>query len=98
MQIGDQFGHADLAEKRAVLAVHPDAARRGDPDIASAVALHAVRHAWLELRADARSENAVGAERAVGIDVERPYQAAHRIVDIKDLLVGREAEPVRLLE
>ena len=60
MQIGDQFRHAHLAEQRAVFAVDPDAAGRGHPDVAGAVAFHAVRHAGLELGADAGSENPVG--------------------------------------
>ena len=35
---------------------------------------------------------------AVGVDVEHADQAAHRVVDIKEPLVGRKAQPVRLFE
>ena len=42
-EIGDQFGHANLAQEIAVRRIDPDAARRRHPDIAELIAFHAVR-------------------------------------------------------
>ncbi len=98
MQIGDELRHPHLAEQRAAAAIDPHAARRGDPDIAAAVALHAVGHARLQFRANAGGEDAVRPERTVVADVEHPDQRPHRVVDIELPFVGREAEPVRLFE
>ena len=97
-EIGDEFGHAHLAEQLAGRRIDPDAAGRGDPDIAALVALHAVGQAGLELGADAAGEDARIGERAVGFDVEDADQRLHGVVDVKQALVGREAEAVRLVE
>ena len=97
-QVGDQLGHANLADQIAVRRIDPDAARRRHPDIAALVAFHAVGHAGLELRADAAGEDAAIGERAVGRDVEDADQRLHGVVDVEPLFVGREAEAVRLVE
>ena len=98
MQIGDELGHPDLAEERAGARIDPDAARRRDPDIAGAVAFHAVGNARLQLGTQPGGEDAIGAERAVGVDVEHADQRPHRVVDVELPLVGRKAQPVRLIE
>ena len=97
-EVGDEFGHADLAEQFAGGRVDPDAAGRGDPDIAALVALHAVGQAGLELGANAAGEDARIGERTIGFDIEGADQRLRGVVDIKQALVGREAEPVGLVE
>ena len=97
-EIGDEFGHADLAEQFAGGRIDPDAAGRRDPDIAALVALHAVGQAGLELGADAAGEDARIGERAIGFDIEDADQRLHGVVDVKQALVGREAEAVGLVE
>jgi hypothetical protein len=57
-QIGDQFGHTNLAQQIAVRRIDPDTSRRRHPDIAALVAFHAVGLARLKLRADAIGEDA----------------------------------------
>ena len=49
-------------------------------------------------RGDPGREHARVGERAVGRDVENADQPPRRIVDVEKLLVGREAEAVRLIE
>ncbi len=62
------------------------------------VALHAVGQAGFELGTDAAGEDACIGERAVGFDVEDPDQRLRGVVDVKQALVGREAEAVGLVE
>ena len=62
------------------------------------VAFHPVRHALLERRTNARGEHAPARQRTVGGDVEHADQRLHRIVDVEELLIRREAEAVRLIE
>src|SRR5947207_13001971 len=78
---------------------HPDAARAGDPDVAVLVALHAVDVALAgHAGADALGDDAPVVERAVRRYVEDLDVARRRVVDVEELLVGREAEAVRLVE
>ena len=97
-QIGDQFGHADLAQEIAAHRIDPHAARRRHPDIAVLIAFHAVRQAGLEFRADAAGEDAGVGKRTVGGDVEDADQRLHGVVDVEPLFVRRKAEAVRLVE
>src|SRR5439155_8629030 len=90
--------HAYLAEHLARRGVDPDAAGRGDPDIAALVALHAVGQAGLELGANAAGEDARIGERAVGFDVEGADQRLRGVVDVEQAFIGREAEAVGLVE
>src|SRR6476659_8924923 len=88
----------DHAEVLALGADHPDAAGAGDPDVAFLVALHPVRDALLDhAGADALEEHPPVRERAVGVDVVDLDPRLRRFVDVEQRLVGREAEPVRLL-
>ena len=71
----------------------------GHPDVAELVDLHPVRDALLDhAGADALEEHAAVRERAVGVDVVDLDVGARGVVDVQQLLVGREAEPVRHLE
>ena len=97
-EIGDLFWRAHLAEEIARRRIDPHAARRGHPDIAALVAFHAVGHTLFERRANAGGEDAPVRQRAVGGDVEHADQRLHRVVDIEELFVRREAEAVRLVE
>ena len=97
-QVGDHLGHPHLADQLARGRIDPHAARRRAPDIAARIALHAVGQAALALRDDAAGEHAPVHQRAVGGDVEHADQGLHRVVDVEALLVGREAQPIRLVE
>src|SRR5580765_7453202 len=88
----------DHAEMLALGADHPDAAGARDPDVAFLVALHPVRDALLDQAgADAFEEHAPVREAPVGLDVVDLDPRLRRVVDVEQRLVGREAEPVRLL-
>ncbi len=97
-EVGDEFGNADLAEQLAGRRIDPNAAGRGDPDIAVMVALHAIGQAGLELGTDAAGEDARIGERTIDLDVEDADQRLRGVVDIQQAFVGREAEPVGLVE
>src|SRR5690606_21161120 len=89
---GVMSGRLDAHDRLAGRIVHPDPARRGAPDVARYVALHAIGHAALGARIavkDARPRH-----RAVGLDVVGADHALAAAVDVEDLLVGREAKPV----
>jgi hypothetical protein len=63
------------------------------------VALHAVDHAFVVIpAADTFGERAAVAQRAVRSDVEHADMRARRVVHVQDVLVRREAQPVRLAE
>src|SRR5256886_1366872 len=99
VEIADVLGHLDHAEVLALRADHPDAARPGDVDVASLVALHSVGDPLLDhTRADAVEEHPPVRDRAVRLPVENADVGARRVVDVQQRLVGREAKPVRLLE
>ena len=97
-EIGDEFGRAHLAEQFAGGRIDPDAAGRGDPDIAALVALHAVGQAGLELGADAAGEDARIGERTIGFDVEDADQRLHGVVDVKQRSSGEKQRPFGLVE
>src|SRR5262245_61141470 len=97
-QVSCELWDADLAEEPAGGGIDPDATRRGHPDVAALVAFHAVRHAGLQLGADAARKDAWIGERAAGINIENADQGLHGVVDVEHLLVGREAETVGLVE
>ena len=69
-----------------------DAARAGAVDVALLVAFHAVGDAGLA--AGELVKQAAVADAAVGRDVEGANVRHARVVDVKDLLVGTEAQPV----
>ena len=97
-EIGDRLGRAQLSDEVARGRVDPQAPGRGHPDIAPLVAFHAVRPAGLGRRDDVGGEDAPVRERALRRDIENADQLPRRFVDVKKLLVGREAEAVRLIE
>jgi hypothetical protein len=78
---------------------HPDAARTGHVDVPVLVALHAVDNTLVVVAgADAFGEDAAAAQRPVGCEVERTDVRTRRVVHVENLLVGRQAQPVRLVE
>ena len=97
-EVGDQLGHAHLADQLARGRIHPHAARPRAPDVAARVAFHAVGQAGLALRHQAAGEHPPVHQRAVGGEVEHADQRLHGVVDVEPVLVGREAEPVGLVE
>ena len=98
MKVGGHLGEPDLAEQRAPRGIDPQAAWRGDPDVALGIALHAVRNARLELGADPACEHPAAPQPAAAIELEHPDQRLRGVVDVQQTLIRREAEPVRLIE
>src|SRR4029077_14199110 len=78
--------------------IDPDAAGCSHPDVAALIAFHAIGHARLQLGANAARQNPRIDERTAGFDIEGADQRLHGVIDIERALVGREAEPVWLLE
>src|SRR5256885_1371724 len=71
VEVADVLGHLDHAEVLALRADHPDAARPGDVDVASLVALHSVGDPLLDhTRADAVEEHPPVRDRPVRLPVE----------------------------
>src|SRR5581483_8377592 len=97
-EVGDQLRHAHLAEQLSIRRIHPYAAGRGDPDVSVLVAFHAVRHAGLELGANAAGKHPRVGEIAIGLDIEDPDQRLRGVVDIEPPFVRRKAQAVRLVE
>ena len=97
-EVGDHLGDPQLADQLAGRCVDPHPARPGNPDVAPRIAFHAVWQARLALRDDAAGEHPPVHERAVRAHVEHADQRLHRIVDVEAMLVGREAQPIRLVE
>ncbi|MGY2934830.1 putative ferredoxin-like protein [Bradyrhizobium sp. GM6.1] len=97
-KVGDEFGQAELAEQLAPRRIDPDPAGCRNPDVAVLVALHAVGQAGLELGADTAREHTRTRQRAVAVDVEYTDECLYGVVDIEQFLVGREAQPIRLVE
>ena len=97
-KIGHDFRDVQLADQLARRGVDPDATRTRDPDIAALVAFHPVRAAILRRRPDFACEQTLPGQRAVGRDVEHADQFFRAVVDVEQLLIGREAEAVRLLK
>ena len=98
VQVRRHLGDAHGAELRTVGRVDADPPRCGHPDVAFGVALHAVGEARLARGLDSLREEPRVGERAAGGDVEDPDDRPGGVVHIELALVGREAEPVRLVE
>ena len=97
-EVGDHLGDPQLADQLAGRRIDPHPARPGNPDVAARIAFHAVGQTGLALRDDAAGEHSPVHERAVRAHVEHADQRLHRIVDVEAMLVGREAQPIRLVE
>ena len=98
MQVRGHLGDAHGAELRAARGVDTDAAGRGHPDVAFRVALHPVRKAGLARGLDPLGKEPPVRERAVGSHVVHPDEGPGGVVDVELALVGREAQPVGLVE
>src|SRR5690606_29861142 len=96
VQVRRQLRHRHLTQKLTGGVVDPEAARRGYPDVAFGIALHAVRHPRLQAVLDARGEDTPGAKAAVGAYLEDADVGLLGVVDIEEALVRREAEPIGL--
>src|SRR5580693_5776211 len=97
VEVGDVFRHVDDAEVLARRVEYPDSARSGDVDIAARVALHTVDNPVPKFTvADVLGEDPAIAQRSVRGHIEDADVGARGIVDVKKLLVRREAEAIAL--
>src|SRR5436305_8399074 len=96
--VADVLGCEDAAEQLAVARDDVQPAGAGDPQVAVLVELLAVRDTRLQAEALHLVDDVSAAQRAVRADGEAADVPAVGVVDPERLLIGREAEPVRLLE
>src|SRR5215475_6972568 len=91
-QVGAMAGEKEAAQERAALVHDMNAARAGAVDVVADVDLHAVGDAGLV--AGQLVEQAARTDAAIRADVEGADDAEPRVVDIEQLFVSREGEPV----